>query len=368
MRRKAIFSAVVQARHRHPESESGGSPELPSALHGRRLARSIAQLLLLVAVVILIVAAVPGLASIRNRLASGAPGWLVLAAGMRLASAIAYVLVFRAIFCPHMSWRLSYQIGLTENGVDAVVPAGGVGGLAVGGWVLHRDGMPTQGIVQRTTEFFIFTSAFNVCGVAIIGWLATIGVVPIHAALPFALVPALAASAVIAAALVAAPRLAALHAIHGQCRPRGVSQWSTRSLVVLGTGTRAAIRRFRDHDLQAVAGGAGYLVFDIAMLWATVRAFGAHPSVPALTMAYLVGQLAGEIPVPGGIGVVDGGLIGAMILYGLPGTLATTSVLAYHAIALTVPLLFGAIAALFLARTVRGWSGQRTPAVTREAA
>ncbi len=85
-------------------------------------------------------------------------------------------------------------------------------------------------------------------------------------------------------------------------------------------------------------------------------------------MSYLVGQFDGEIPVPGGIGVSAGGLIGAMILYGLPGTLATARVLAYYAIALAVPMLFGAIAAVFFMRTVRGWTGQRVPAVTREPA
>jgi hypothetical protein len=109
------------------------------------------------------------LGSIRSRLASGVSGWLVLAAGMRLASAIAYVLVFRAIFCPHMSWRLSYQIAVTEKGVDAVVPAGGVGGLA------------------------------------------TVGGVPIHAALPFALVYGLSATLATASVLV-------YHAIALGCR------------------------------------------------------------------------------------------------------------------------------------------------------
>jgi uncharacterized membrane protein YbhN (UPF0104 family) len=354
--------------HDRQSDVKSGSPELPAALGGRRVARSIAQLLVLVAVVAAVVLTVPGLASIRSRLASGAPGWLVLAGGLRLASAIAYVVVFRAIFCPHLSWRVSYQIGMTENGVNAVVPAGGAGGLAVGGWVLHRDGMPTRTIVRRTTEFFIFTSTFNFVAVAVIGWLATIGVVPIHAPLPFVLVPAVAASAVIAAALVAAPRLAALRDIQGRCRPRSLKRWLTRSLVVLGSGTRGAIALFRDRDLQALVGGTAYLVFDIATLWATVRAFHGHPSIPALTMAYLVGQLAGEIPVPGGIGVIDGGLIGAMILYGLPGTVATAGVLAYHAIALAVPMLFGGVTAVSLARTVRGWSRQRVPTVAREAA
>jgi hypothetical protein len=54
--------------------------------------------------------------------------------------------VFRAIFCPHMSWRLSYQIAMTENGVNAVVPAGGAGWLAIGGcWAVRgwsRRGLP----------------------------------------------------------------------------------------------------------------------------------------------------------------------------------------------------------------------------------
>ena len=57
-----------------------------------------------------------------------------------------------------------------------------------------------------------------------------------------------------------------------------------------------------------------------------------------------------------------------MILYGLPGTFTTASVLAYHAIALAVPMLFGAVAALLLVRAVRGWSRRRVTAVTSEPA
>jgi uncharacterized membrane protein YbhN (UPF0104 family) len=75
-------------------------------------------------------------------------------------------------------------------------------------------------------------------------------------------------------------------------------------------------------------------------------------------MAYLVGQLAGEIPIPAGIGVVDGGLIGALILYGAPATLATAGSLAYRAISLGVPTLFGGLAAISLGRTIRGWRSE----------
>ena len=343
-----------------PVSGSGDSPELPSPLRGRRLVRSIAQVLLLAAGVVLIVVAVPGLASIRSRLSHGAPGWLVLAAGLRLASAISYVVIFRAIFCPRLSKRLSYRIAMSGIGLNALVPAGGAGGLALGGWVLHRGGMSTERIAQRTAELFLFTSAFNVGAVAVIGWIAVLGITPIPVSMPVVLVPTVVATAVIAAALVAAPRLAALHEARDRCRPRSPERWITRALITVGTGARGATARFRERDLPALAGGTGYLLFDIAVLWATVRAFHAHPPVAALAMAYLVGQLAGEIPIPGGIGVVDGGLIGAMVLYGFPTTLATASSLAYHAIALAVPILFGGGAAVSLVRTVRSWS--RAPA------
>jgi uncharacterized membrane protein YbhN (UPF0104 family) len=292
---------------------------------------------------------------------------LTLAAFCRFASAISYVLIFRAIFCPHMSRRLSYRIAMSEIGINALVPAGGAGGLVVGGWVLHRDGMPTERIVRRTAEFFIFTSAFNVGAVAVLGWVAVLGIVPIHAPFVASLVPAVVSTGAIGVALVAAPRLAALRAANRQCS-QGVRRWIPEALVTLGTGTRGAVMLFRERDAHALIGGAGYLLFDIATLWATVRAFHAHPALVTLAMAYLVGQLAGEIPVPGGIGVVDGGLIGAMVLYGLPATLAVASSLAYHAIALVIPTVFGGLAAVSLLRTVRGWPREPAAATATEAA
>jgi uncharacterized membrane protein YbhN (UPF0104 family) len=253
-----------------------------------------------------------------------------------------------------MSRRLSYRIAMSEIGINALVPAGGAGGLVVGGWVLHRDGMPTDRIVRRTAAFFIFTSAFNVGAVAVLGWVAVLGIVPIHAPLLASLVPAVVATGAIGVALLVAPRLAARRAVNRQCS-HGVARWITEALVTLSTGARGAIMLFRERDAQALIGGAGYLLFDIATLWATVSAFHVHPALVTLAMAYLVGQLAGEIPVPGGIGAVDGGLIGAMVLYGFPPTLAVASALAYHAIALVIPTVFGGLAAVSLLRTVRGW-------------
>jgi len=76
--------------------------------------------------------------------------------------------------------------------------------------------------------------------------------------------------------------------------------------------------------------------------------------VNALVPAGGTGGLAiGDCPVPGGLGTVESGLIGALAIYGIPLTTATAATLACRAIALGVPVLFGGLAALTLAHTVR---------------
>ena len=319
------------------------------------LKKGLVRLLAFAAVVAILIITLPGLGSIRSRLSHGAPGWIAIAAAMRLCSAFAYVETFKAIFAPQMPLRLAYQIGMSEIGVNALVPAGGTGGLAIGGWVLHRRGMSTDEVVKRSAEFFVFTSAFNIGGVAVLGWLAVIGVLNGPSSVFLMLVPAIAATALIVAAIAIAPRLSALQADLMRKRAHSIGWWSLEALVLVGTGAEGAISVFKQRQARALLGGFGYLAFDIATLWAAVHAFHGQIALAPLAMAYLVGQLAGEIPIPGGIGVVDGGLIGAMIVYGLHASVATASSLAYRAIALGIPTLFGGLAAVSLIRTVHGW-------------
>jgi len=61
-------------------------------------------------------------------------------------------------------------------------------------------------------------------------------------------------------------------------------------------------------------------------------------------IAYCTGYLATVIPIPAGIGVLDTGLAGALVLYGLPPAASVGAVLVYHAIAIWVPGLGGLIA------------------------
>jgi uncharacterized membrane protein YbhN (UPF0104 family) len=68
---------------------------------------------------------------------------------------------------------------------------------------------------------------------------------------------------------------------------------------------------------------------------------------------YTIGQLGGLIPLPGGIGGTDGGLIGAMVLYGAPLSQTAAAVLAYRTFQLGIPAILGAIAFVQLRRTLR---------------
>jgi uncharacterized membrane protein YbhN (UPF0104 family) len=68
---------------------------------------------------------------------------------------------------------------------------------------------------------------------------------------------------------------------------------------------------------------------------------------------YVIGQLGGLVPLPGGVGGTDGGLIGAMVLYGAALSRAAAAVVIYRTFQLGIPAILGAIAFVRLRRTVR---------------
>src|SRR5207247_1890467 len=102
-----------------------------------------------------------------------------------------------------------------------------------------------------------------------------------------------------------------------------------------------------------LAGSIGTMAFDLAVLLVCFRAFGYSPPIGVIVLAYLIGQLGGNIPVPGGIGGLDAGLIGTFVLYHQPLAATTAAVLVYHAISLWVPALAGSAAFVQLRGTLR---------------
>ncbi|MGB9186115.1 MAG: flippase-like domain-containing protein, partial [Solirubrobacteraceae bacterium] len=102
-------------------------------------------------------------------------------------------------------------------------------------------------------------------------------------------------------------------------------------------------------------GAIAWWGFDIAVLWACFHAFGGSPPTAVVIMAYFVGMVGNALPLPGGIGGVDGGMIGAFTAFGVPVQLAVVAVLAYRGFSFWLPTLPGAVAYLQLRRTVARW-------------
>ena len=335
--------------------------QVPEQLSRRKVRKQLLFLTGVVLVVVAVVTLLPGLDGLRARLSHANPVWLVLGAGLKVLSGLGYVAIFRMVFCRRMSWRVSYQIGMSEMGANALLPTGGAGGLALGAWALKRGGMPTAEIARRTAAFFMLTSVANVAGVVLIGVGLAVRVLPGETNLALTLLPAGIAAAAIVGALLAGRSSAGLHRRLNRNEASGSSRRSTlvlKTLVAVADGVNEAVVLLREGNAWLISGILAYLIFDVLILWATFRAFGAAPSPAILGMAYLIGELGGLIPVPGGIGGVDAGLVGTFVLYNVPITAAASAVLAYRAIALWVPAILGSAAFVSLRRTLRRESAE----------
>jgi uncharacterized protein (TIRG00374 family) len=326
--------------------------DLPEELHRRRPVRSLLILGGVIVGVIVAVTVLPGLASLRTRFAHASAPWLVLAAVLEALSSLSYVAVFRSVFCRRMTLRLSYQIGMSELAATALLPAGGAGGLALGAWALRRGGMPGAQIARRTVAFFLLTSLANFSAVVVVGLGLAAGLFPGHANLALTLGPAVAAGLTILAVLLAERLIVGARRKatgHGARLP----SWFARAAGALADGISESVLLLRRGDVALLAGSFGYMAFDILVLWACFRAFGPTPPMAIIWIAYLIGALGGLLPLPGGIGGIDIGTIGTLVLYGVPVAAATAAVLGYRAIALWVPASLGTVAFLQLRRTLR---------------
>ncbi|MDE3134642.1 MAG: flippase-like domain-containing protein [Acidobacteriota bacterium] len=294
----------------------------------------------------------PGLGELRTRLAHASAGWLVAAAGLEVLSALSYVVIFRAVFCPSMRWRLSYQIGMSEQGANSVLSVSGVGGLALGAWALHRGGMSTEQVGRKSVAFFLLTSLPNVAGVILFAVLFVVGA--FHRDTDPALTYGFGGAALLAAALVLAlPRWLQSRPSEGAvAKPGRVAAARRFARDSLAQGISDALELLRRRSPGVLLGSCGTMGFDLAVLGVCFLAFGHGPPLGVLVLGYLIGQLGGNLPLPGGVGGLDAGLIGVFVLYHQPLAVSTAAVLVYHGISLWVPGLLGSVAFLRLRRTL----------------
>jgi uncharacterized membrane protein YbhN (UPF0104 family) len=320
---------------------------LPDEFAPRRLVRRFGLIVALLAVLVLAALLTPGLDQVQHRLGEADARWLALAVVLEALSCASYVLMFRPVFCAGLPARETTEIALAELAVGSLVPTSGASGVALGAWFLHREGMPDEQIARRSVAFLEIKSAVNFVAVAVIGALMAIGVFGPHRSLWLTAFPA-ALSVIFLAAVAMLSRLGPGED-PGKAAPR-LRRAMHAAREALGTGTAEALELLRVHDWRLLAGAIGYWAFDNAVLWATFHAVGAGVPLSVIAMGYLIGQLGGLLPLPGGIGGIDGGLVGALVVYGAPAAETAAAVLAYRIILFWLPLIAGGIAFALLLR------------------
>jgi uncharacterized membrane protein YbhN (UPF0104 family) len=302
----------------------------PMAVARRGVGRRAATVGLLGVLLVSLMLALPGLRPVVREVREMNPWWVAAAVALELASSISFVVIFR-LFFDRVAATDARALAWASMASGVLLPGGGVGGLAIGGWLMRLTGAPTRWIVRRSSGLFFLTSAVNGAAIIGAGTLLLAGGPGPHdfarAGLP------LLAAALIALVIVAMPGAA----------PRLGRRAGLAWLEGIVAGIRDAERAAR-HPSWRLAGALGYLGFDIAVLWATFAAVGDAPPAAALMLGYSIGYLANALPVPGGIGVLDAGLAGALVLYGAGPAHAAAAVLVYHAIALWIPATGGLLA------------------------
>jgi uncharacterized membrane protein YbhN (UPF0104 family) len=296
-----------------------------------------------------------------SRVEQANPELLMLAVLFEVLSFAGYVALARAAFSPQeerIQWRESAEITLAGVVATRLLATGGVGGIALTAWALRAAGMDARATAQRLTGFLValysvfFVTLFLV-GVGLatrLLWGAPRGL---------AVLGALVGGAVIALALAVfiAPenmeRRARRAAQGGGHAGRLAGRLSTVPAVA-HEGTKVALGIMRG-GWSAPVGAVAWWAFDVAVLGVTFETFGAAPALGVIVLCYFLGQLANVIPVPGGVGPVEGGMIACFAACGVPVDLAVVAVLSYQAISTWLPAAPGAYGYWRLRRTVAAW-------------
>ena len=294
--------------------------------------------------------------------------WITVAVLLGFAMFASYVALFKGVVgkAVRLKWRESYEITMAGLAATRLFSAGGAGGIVLTYWALRKAGMAAKDAAARMVAFNVLLYAIYMLTLVINGILLRTGVFEGNAPPGMTIVPAAIAGGVIIIFLL-------FTLLPGDLENRfskgsQTSFWgrTMRRLSTvpstLAVGTREAMRFLREPSQGglAIGGAIGFWASQIFILWAAFKAFDVHVSLAVVVQGFFVGMFANLLPLPGGVGGVDAGMVGAFVLFGLPAQAVFPAVLVYRIIAFWLPLLPGIVAFFQLRKTVHEWEQTRT--------
>jgi uncharacterized protein (TIRG00374 family) len=306
-----------------------------------------------------------GLEDTWERIESGSPLWIALALVLTFGMFGGYVAMFRGVFghVERIGWRESYLITMAGLAASRIFAAGGAGGLVLQAWALRQAGMAKREVADKTISFLVLTYLPYAAAVVLCGLGLRLGIFPGEAPFTMTVIPA-----IISVILMALTSLILLVPTDLQRRLDGFAQRTgtlgkvTTKLATIPAATSAGLHDAISHIRSknpALLGAVLFWAFQIAVLWAAFHAFGEPPSTAVLVQAFFVGMLGNLLPIPGGVGGVEGGMIGAFAAFGVDAGLAVVAVLVFRGFTFWLPLLPGVIAFFRLRARVEEWRNER---------
>ncbi len=358
--------------------------EMPRVVITRRQAIAFAVFVLtVVGFLYFVLPKLAGVGTTLHHLEHGDGWWIAFGVVLELLSFAGYVVVFRAVFVTTrtgpsgapdrtgpppapgpIGWSESYQITMAGLAATRLFATAGAGGVALTAWALRRSGMEARLVACRMVAFMVLLYAVYAGSVLIDGLGLGTGLFGGGGSFALTIVPA-----IVAAILMTVVGAMALlpgdieRRLHRWASGSGrLAHWVARAVTVpalAASGVRTAIELIRERD-PGLLGAVAWWGFDICVLWAMFHAFGSPPPFTVIWMSYFIGMLGNLLPLPGGLGGVEGGMIGAFAAFGVNLDLAVLAVLSYRAISFWLPTVPGAVAYFQLRRTVARWREQQS--------
>jgi uncharacterized membrane protein YbhN (UPF0104 family) len=348
---------------------------LEEARRHRRLLRRAALGGLVAIGIALLIAHRSELEELLRRIERGDLTWLLVAAALEALSFGGYMLLTHDVYNPRakrLTWPASVELTLAGVVATRVLSAGGAGGIAFTGWVLRRAGMDTRMAARRVAAFLMVLYSLYVGALLVGGALVATGLL---SAVPQALgLVALAVGAAVTVAVALIVRIPgdlerrAQHLAHrGGALGRLAARLATVPQVA-GNAARLAMAIVRERP-RVLGWAFIWWAADIATLWVCFEAYGEPPAIATLVLCYFLGQMGNLLPLPGGVGGTEGGMVGALAASGVDAGLSLLAVVSYQLISTYLPALPGLASYVILRRRMKGWppAGPDQPRLARTA-
>jgi putative heme transporter len=307
---------------------------LPRFPRRRWIAASVAVAGVAVAVLFLR-RSLPGIADMRQAIAAASAGWLGVAAVAQVASIAMFALQQRWLLVAYggrMSVRRSMGLTVARTAISIALP----GGAAVSGGYAVAEFRRRGSDVASATAMIVLAGAQSLGALALVylvwfaavGYSAAGGSAPVHAGYAAVLVGACVGGVYAGRWLLGRDwRVREAPPERAGAIRRRVDELAALAADTVRTAASLSTKDWATGSAYAM----GNWVLDIACLLFTARAFGLRVGLLGVVGAWLAVQLVRQIPVtPGGIGIVEAGLIVALVAAGATGGTAAAVVLTYR--------------------------------------